>query len=788
MLRKCTKVFVCLILAVALLSPSATVVFGNFILTNRDTHLPPGRVVFEDIPMYEYVFLGQFGNLRYYFREDRDIILVEDVRGYFTWRTGLDAPFGIDVPDLIDAAETDEELRRVAEPIEERLNATWTAKANSILTVEFFDSAYNILRVSSSARGVPVEVASSTLVELAHGHFRLDAMFYNIDLFVPVHIFLSDVGITYHIAYNEMSGEGLSVLSALVLTPFMGAAGGSRSHFCFETRQQLPSEPVPMIPGYIFVPDGSGALIRFRENSVNFSSYVGSVFGNNPAEAQFFFNDDDVSGIGQLHPIMPVFGVTQGYNQQAFVAWADEGAEFMEIHMNPHNAITLYNFVYPRFVINQVMHQVYNRRGDGFFRLFPNRRQFNITMQYRFLYGEDANYVGMARTYRQHLIEQGILTPNSVPNDGVMPLRLDFIMSDVRRSVIGRTNVVTTTADQVGEIVTDLMNAGVASVNGGLMGFQRGGVTTGRPWTISFSRAIGTRRDFTNLFNDMAAIGADISFAQDYYRINSHQMNLSRNQAFHINRWGIRAFTSFEPFLPVNEISFARPARSADWFQRQTARAAEVGAPSATVSGITDNLTSHWGRNDGTCTLTSIQIIQDALADSPLPVNAHAPNKFLWAYTHRFLQSPVFNSQHMITTDTVPFLQLVLHNTMEVYAPYSNFSFYTQRDILRMIDYNVFPSFVVTYRPAHYLSSTNSLNFYSTEYSIYRDIILNVYHQVSPILSQVKGLEWTNRQVLAEGVILNTYEGGVEVIINYSYDTFTHNGIGVAPLTARLFR
>ena len=141
----------------------------------------------------------------------------------------------------------------------------------------------------------------------------------------------------------------------------------------------------------------------------------------------------------------------------------------------------------------------------------------------------------------------------------------------------------------------------------------------------------------------------------------------------------------------------------------------------------------------------------------------------------------------MISTDTVPFLQMVLHNTMEVYAPYANFSFYTQRDILRMIDYNVFPSFVVTHSPAHYLGNTNSLNFYSTEYAIYREIILNVYQQMSPILSRVMHLEWINRTVLANGVILNTYAGGVEVLINYTDLPFNHRGVDVAAQTARLF-
>jgi len=762
---------------------SGVAVAASFIPTNRDTRMPPSVAVFADVPPYSYAFMGQFGDLRYYFRQDRDIIKIVCAQGRFVWRTGLDAPFSQDIGADIAAAQTDEDLRRVGEPLQVRLNHIWISLANSILTVEMMDPVTrSITRISSASR----VGASSTLMQLTDSHFRLDVDFTQVDLQISVHIHLSDVGITYNIYDHEIMGEGQDLLAAIILAPFMGASGGAIEPFDFETRRHLPREQVPMMPGYIFVPDGSGALIRFRENTVSLSEYVGRVFGANPAEAEFHTNMD-VWAVARPNPLMPVFGVALGHQQQAFVAWADSGAQYMEIIAMPHNNVTYYNFVYPRFVFNGTIYQVYNRRGDGFFRSFPQRRSFDISMQYRFLYGENASYVGMAREYRQHLIDTGVLTPNQITAGEPMPMRLDFVMSDVRRSVFGRTNVVTTTARQVDYVVRELQSDGVQNMNVGLLGFQSGGITTGRPWTINFSRAIGTRRDFVRLFDDMGELGVDVSFSQDYFHINSHQMNVSRNQAFHLNRWGLRAWDSFEPFLPVTEISFARPSRSADWLIRQSTRAYNVGAHSHTVSGITNNLISHWGRNDPITASESIELIQGAFADSPLLINAHSPNMYLWQYTYRFLQAPVFNTQFMIQTDTVPFLQLVLHNTMEVYAPYANFSFYTQRDILRMIDYNVSPTFVLTYSPAHYLSNTNSLNFFSTEFSVYRDIIINVYSQTSEILSQVRHLEWINRQVIADGVVLNTYAGGVEVLINYTEDNFIHRGISVPPQSARVF-
>jgi len=775
---------------ILIFSISGVLVYASdFIPTNRDTRMPPARAVFYGISTDSYVFLGQFGDLLYYFREDRDIFLVEHVNGLFTWRTGLDAPFGMDVPGLVAAAQTEEERLRVAEPIEQGLNAIWTAFANSLISVELLDINFNTSRMSSAPQG---DNAGSDLMEIdaISGHFRLDTWFNTPmagELRIPVHIHLSGEGIIYNIFPDEITGTGANALAAIIFSPFMGASGGVRAFYDAELGRHGEPEVVPMLPGYIFVPDGSGALMRFTENTVNFNAYVGEVFGSNPAEATLNY-DFEIGTVTRHHPLVPVFGVTHGYRQQGFVAWANEGAQYMEIIKMPHNNTTNYNFVYPRFVINSPIHQVYNRQGDGFMRLFPQRRRYNISMQYTFLQGNDASYAGMARAYRHHMINTGVLTPNTVYNDATMPVRVDFIMSDVRRSVLGRTDVVTTTASQVGDIVQSLKDSGVSSINGGLMGFQRGGITTGRPWAHNFTRGIGNRRAFTQLFNDMEQLGADISFAQDYLTINSLQMSIPRNQAIHMNLRGLVAYDSFEPFLPVNEISYARPQRSAQWITQQTNRSINMGAPSVTISGITNNLISHWGRRDTITSLETIELFQDTFDDITVPINAYSPNQYLWAHVDRFLQAPVFNTQFMIASDTVPFLQMVLHNTMEVYAPYANFSFYTQRDILRMIDYNVLPSFVLTHSPAHYLGNTNSLNFYSTEYTLYHDIIMTVYNKMSPIMSQVRGLEWLDRQVLAEGVVLNTYEGGVYVLINYTPEPFTHNGIVILAETARLIR
>jgi len=167
-------------------------------------------------------------------------------------------------------------------------------------------------------------------------------------------------------------------------------------------------------------------------------------------------------------------------------------------------------------------------------------------------------------------------------------------------------------------------------------------------------------------------------------------------------------------------------------------------------------------------------------------INATNPNMYLWGSVDRFLQAPMFTSQFLIQTDTVPFLQLILNGTMEVYAPYSNFSFYTNLDILRMIDYNVYPSFVLTNDSSYPLMSTNSSYFYSTEFVLYEELIKETYATINNALKEFIHEDWIDRIVLAPGVIKNVYSNDKVLIVNYTDQTYDYFGNFVPPVSYRL--
>ncbi len=763
-----------------------------YIDTGSDTRPAPERAEYTLSSTDKYETLYETGTVKYLFRDDRDIIAIVDKRTGYTWKTGIDVPFSKELKNNISKAKTEEEKAAASEPREKSLNTTYIGIANSLVTIEYSELETTKYLSSASESG-----ASSKLMKItgSDNRWRLDVDFSTIDLKLSVYITFGEDTITYDVPFEEMSGEGIAKLTAVLLTPFLGASGGEAEFYDPETGDYGETRAKYMIPGYIFVPDGSGALIRFADNNVAFNPYIGDVYGSDPSTESFYYSEV-TDAVPIKSPLMPVFGIVHGNDQAAFVAWADSGAEYLDIIVNPEEAKKVkYTWGYPRFEYNMTYYQVYDNAGSGYFTLMKEPNKFDVSMTYRFLAGSGdtgykADYVGMALAYREHLIDTGMITEKTDVSKDI-PIRLDFLMSDVKKSVVGTSQVVVTTVDDVRDILNEMAQMGLTNINSGLIGWQKKAETLAKPAAYKFLSRIGSKSAFTKLIEEFSEKGTDISYSRDFVTINKKMMTYQTNSAKHVNTWylSVDNSTILPENAPIQETGYALPKRTAEWIEKLSEKADDH-SDSFTITGASSVLVSTYDRNGVVTSLTEAEkLISDACAKASenMKLNLETPNMYLWKYMDRFLKAPVGTSQYVFETDSVPFLQIVLHGTTEIYGPYSNFSFYTQSDILRMIDYNISPSFVFTKEPSYLLADTVSSDMYSTEYAQYRDLAVSVYKKVNEILSEVQGYSWTDRTVLESGVIANTYtkNGATKTVyVNYTDQEVSCNGTTVPALSA----
>jgi hypothetical protein len=137
------------------------------------------------------------------------------------------------------------------------------------------------------------------------------------------------------------------------------------------------------------------------------------------------------------------------------------------------------------------------------------------------------------------------------------------------------------------------------------------------------------------------------------------------------------------------------------------------------------------------------------------------------------------SSQYMYETDTVPFVQIVLHGFIDYFAFDSNSNSSPREDTLHMIEFGQYPSFLLTYEPYWKLRDTPSINLLTTQYTDLEQPLNEEYKAMNQALRKVQDATIEARKVPDYGIAAVKYSNGVEIVVNYTSNDYTYNGVSV---------
>ena len=758
---KIKKAFIPLMLAVLVVGGLTTSLIVNADEEVQDT---VQKVTFKDPSVAQKLYEND--NFTFSYRKETTCFEILDKRNNYTWSSGLNL--------------TSDENKEQG-----RISSSYLEFANSFIeTKTIIDKEGTIVFSDSGDSGLAdIEFYK---VNNDNKHYCMDITFKRKfkatgdkatklhDLYtIRVHIYFNDLGMDVEIRNEEIQGEYRKGLKDLYLMPFLASEGGTIKNGDSTVLKDMEN-------GYILVPDGSGSLVNFQRNVTAYKTYNCDIYGGNPGYAS-----DNVwypSRVVENKPCsLPLYGCARLDDNAAFVAYAETGSENMYITVEPESGgeypLVQSLYAYPKFTYNFLYTEYYNKTGaNNRFARLGDILDYDINMSYEFLANEDANYSGMAKAYQRHLISEGKLERLTYDYNE-LPIRLDFLMADSEYSVMGKEEVVVTSVEQVDNILDDVYtNLEIKNIVASLQGWAKGGRSANDPRKVYYSSKIGTKREYKNLLAKYKELGVDVALAQDYLNINDEQMSFVGNATKHVNKYYNEAYREVEF---TQDYAFARSDKYDKWVKTQNKKLIkDINLNSMTIEGISDSLVSHSQDITLTETLANTQKTFEYLDNSGIKVNASHPHNYLFEYVDRYFNIPVTDSQYLIENNEVPFLEMVLQGCLEMYTDYSNFSFYNQNSILTMIDYNVSPSFILTNESSHLLTYTNSADYYSTEYTLYRDKIDNIYAQVNDALSQVINDEWLYREY-KDGVYINTYKSGKKIYINYTLEDKVVDGVEI---------
>ncbi|MFC0210858.1 DUF5696 domain-containing protein [Paenibacillus chartarius] len=639
---------------------------------------------------------------------------------------------------------------------QEKISETWKKHLASPLMIQYVDFSKNILQAKET--NVPAEGGQVKDVQMIPGGFTLVYELPATGFTIPVQVKVENDYVETKII-REGVKETKMGLVWIRLFPFFGAEYTNGSD------------------QYLFIPDGAGALIRFKSNQLNVNKmYDELVYGRDAAYPGMENNRSNV--------IMPVFGMKTG--DKGFLAVIDDGDEYANVVAAPAGVLSNYNWVAAQMNFRSSFLQFTTRNTNvpdswGFVdynrdRTFGSDR----TVRYYILNGGQADYVGMAQAYRSYLIKEKGAKPLDA-GDSNIPMYATIIGADREKGVVSDRYLKLTTTEEASHIIGSLHDRGISRMSVTYSGWQEGGYSSfGR--TFPVDSRIGGGNGMKSFIDTAHGLGYQVYLETPYSLNNTGGGGFDPKFNAMVNLAG-RTLTS-SPLvsrerIPVTSYKFVEQMVSRDLpeFKRMGVDGLAVGLLG---QQLYNDYNSGFGAPRDEARTVQERIlggIKSALGS----VQGDKANMYALPYMNYIKTMAYDYSYDLFSDEAVPFVQIAVHGLVHYSSEYVNNRQEDVHDFLRDIEYGAAPSFVFTRAETETFVNSYGLRYYNTYFPHWEAFAVDQYNRYNEALGDVQNQFITGHKTLAPGVKETTYASGKRIIVNYNLTPYRSGDIAVDP-------
>jgi hypothetical protein len=185
------------------------------------------------------------------------------------------------------------------------------------------------------------ELSTFDLTILNQG-FQANLRFGISQIQVSIVVTIDEEALIIEVPQDQIYDGPNAKLSRLSPYPFIGATKGDR------------------IPGYIMIPDGIGALIRFEKESLFTNVYEKPFYGFDVGTAR---NIVERTGFVRAEQglFASVYGMVHGINQHAFLSHIEQGSPYASLVVYPANLTTDFFWTFVNYQYRNVYRQPLNQ-------------------------------------------------------------------------------------------------------------------------------------------------------------------------------------------------------------------------------------------------------------------------------------------------------------------------------------------------------------------------------------------------------------------------------------------
>lgn len=540
--------------------------------------------------------------------------------------------------------------------------------------------------------------------------------------------------------------------------------------------------------GYLFVPDGSGALINFNNGKTSATPYIGYVYGEDKTNQVNLAKRSETDQA--LTVRMPVFGLKNG--DRAFFAVVEGGAAGADINASVGGVTDSYNYVHAGFsYLNYGPISLGDIVGSNSFQMY-SRPDFaeNFRVCYRFLHGDKADYSGMASCYQSYLCAKGIFGERAEGN--VTPFYANFIGAIQKwDSILGikcRVTKELSTYEQTAKALEELTAGGVEGIRLEYSGWSTGGLHGGAPGGVKALSELDTsgmkRKEFQQKMQEAGIPVFYTAQLQYVYRDMAFDGYQEESRA---PRYYDRTIARASQYLIPNgfkdsseSICMISPyyvESMADTFLNRTKNYELSGI---SVEKLGCDLFSDFNEKSYVSRQAAVgkncAALEKLAAGSGGQMLGDNANAYAWQYLSDIKNVPLDSNRTQMIDEVVPFYEMVLHGYRDYTGEPLNLCSDYEIMVLKSIETGAGISFEWICEENSILKNTDFDSLYSVTFAEWKEKAAESWKKVNDAVGDLRSQRIVKHERPEEGVCCTVYEDGTRVIVNYNRESVQYQG------------
>lgn len=577
---------------------------------------------------------------------------------------------------------------------------------------------------------------------------------------IPLEYRLEEDGVKVSIPVSAIEEYGGGSIYRIQLLRYMGAA---------HTTEE----------GYMVVPNGSGSIINFNNGKVNAASYAQYIYDIDPLSANYTTTENAISAK------LPLFGICR--EESSVLATIENGASMAVITAGISGVFNDYNYAYPTFVLRTADNlRMFGNSSQDVYVLEPEINDVNLEVKYTLLTEEHKNYIGIANYYRERLIAEGILTPDTQTGD--IPFYYDVI-SGVKETAhfMGVQSLKTfsmTTFDEAAEMFQDLADMGITKQVMNLQGWFNGGFYHKTADKIKIPRSVGSKSDLEKLNDTVTENGGrfytdvvlqQITFADKDFNYDAEASKyygagyvVSLGQ---VNPATLRSTSALGYMETMYDL--LSPRYLPRYVSKFTDKIEKYDTYGISLRDLGNVVYSDKKRTNIIDREEALKVVLgqlDKLKGTGKHLMTNGGNDYSFVYSTDIINVPIEHNNFLIVDERIPLYEMIIHGSISYASELLNYDDKEDKalTILKMIESGAAPHYVFTKQESSRMKNTGLNRYYATTFDVWKEEAVDIYNQVNGALKYVTGAMIVNHEILDNSVRKITYNNGVVIYINYN--------------------